>query len=123
VVDVVRQLGIEIAERIVGKRGEVDDGVDALQVVAGRVAQISPQGRDSRHRPEKIAPIVEAGVHPDDVVPRALQHRNHDRSDEAGMAGDENSHAVFPLLFSRSRKHGCSAAVLPGPRSRVALRR
>ena len=46
-VDVVGEFGVEVAERIVGERGEVDDRVEALEVLGAHVAQVDASSGSS----------------------------------------------------------------------------
>jgi hypothetical protein len=49
VVDVVRQLGIEIAERVVRQRCEMNDRIEARQVRRLDIANVPAQVRHVRH--------------------------------------------------------------------------
>ena len=45
-IDAVGDVGVEIAERIVRQRGEVDDGVDSVQIAGQNVTHVLA---DMRH--------------------------------------------------------------------------
>ena len=59
-VDVVGQIGVEVAERIVGERGEVDDRVEALEVLGAHVAEVDVELWDVVGRADEVAPVVAA---------------------------------------------------------------
>ena len=69
-IDVVSDIGVEVAERIVGQRGEVNDGVNASEVFLGGVAHILA---DMRHHGEvaaggECAPLIEIAIEADDLM-------------------------------------------------------
>ena len=97
-IDVVGELGVEIAQGIVGQRRKMDDGVESLQETAIHVAQIGADLTDRRRRGTKIAPVIEPDVKPGNLVPRFLHQRHHDRADETQVPGDQDSHASIPIL-------------------------
>ena len=82
-VDLVGTLRIEIAQRVVRERGQVDHRIEAVQVRLPDVAQIhAPSGRLRRALTER-APLEQTIVQPDDRMVRATQHRRHHRADIA----------------------------------------
>ena len=90
-VDLAREVGIQVAQRIVGQPGQVDDRVEARQVVRVRVADVAVQRGNRWRRGAERASGEQVDVHPDDVVPRLDQHRDNDAADIARMAGDEDA--------------------------------
>src|SRR5262249_19082781 len=93
-VDVVGQVGVDVAQRIVRQRGQVTDGVDALELLRADVAQI---GVDAGHvvgRRAKVAGVEVAVVEADHLVPRLAQHADHLDPDVAPVPGYQNLHRV-----------------------------
>ena len=74
-VDVVGPLLVEVADRIVGERRQVDDRVEPLEVRGRHVANVAMHGHDRPEVAPEVAPAVEARVEPDDVVARAGDDR------------------------------------------------
>ena len=93
-VDVVRDLGIQVAERIVGERRDVQDGVDSFEVSRVDAANVGADRGNVDDAGAERAGGVEVAVEADDVVSRGQQHRNHDGADVSEVSGDENPHAV-----------------------------
>jgi hypothetical protein len=75
VVDVEGQLGVQVAERIVRQRGEVDDGVHALEVGARDVAEVLANRRHVGTGPDVGARLEQVAVEADDVVARGAKAR------------------------------------------------
>ena len=75
-VDVVRRLRIEVAERVVADRGEVDDRVEAGEVLGLYVADVAPDRLDPVSGIAKGAAGKEIGVEPHNLVPRLLDERH-----------------------------------------------
>ena len=96
VVDVVGELAIEVAERVVRQGGEVDDRVEPAQVVHGHVAQVALDRRDARQarRVAEGAGAVEIDVEADDLVTGGQEFRHEDGADVAEVTGDEDPHGV-----------------------------
>lgn len=91
-------IGIEVAERIVGQRSEMDDGVDPFQVLPGHVADILADRRnvDELAGGGECTALVQIGVVADDFMAGFDQHRHHDGADITLMTCDENAHDVPP---------------------------
>ena len=91
-IDVVRELGVEITERVVRERGEVDHGLVPFEVARSDVANVAP------HRPYGLAGIaerarlIEVRVETDRFVAGLEQHRYHPRPDVAVVTCHEDSH-------------------------------
>ena len=68
-------VGVEIAERVVGERGQVDDRVEASEIRGRDVADVERRAtaRSVRRSPE-VAARVEERVEADDVVPGIAKH-------------------------------------------------
>ena len=90
-VDVVRRLRIQVADRVIADGGEVQDGVEALEVGDLDVAYVLADGLDlSRLRPED-ARGEQIRVESDDLVAGPLGERDQDGADVAVVAGDKNA--------------------------------
>src|SRR3954471_5614441 len=97
-VDVVSQLGVEVSQGVVRERRQVNDGIEAVQETTIHVAQIGANLTDRRRWDAKIAPIVEPDVQPGNLMPGFLHQRSHYRTDETQMPGDQDFHALIPIL-------------------------
>ena len=96
-VDVVGDLRRQRTEWVVGQRGEVDDRLETLQLLARHIPQVHPHARRIRRGRPEHAVGEKAGVQPGYVVPRGLQDRHHDRAQITLMPGDQYSHPLYPL--------------------------
>ena len=77
-VDLVRARGIEVPERVVRDRREVDDGVEAPQVIDLDVPDVQAKRRHRVGlRPERAA-LEPERVEPRHVVTRVTHHRRED---------------------------------------------
>ena len=92
VIDVVGNLRIQIAERIVRQRREVDDRIEAGQARHVQVADVGAHRRNLRALRAQRAVLEEIGVQSDDVVTGAHQHVHHDRADVAVVSGNQYAH-------------------------------
>ncbi len=92
VVDVVGAARVEVAQRVVRDAGQVDDGVEALEVLGFDIADVEGQRLAVEHGRVEIAAAKEAVVEADDFVPCALEERDEYAADVAFMAGDEDFH-------------------------------
>ena len=93
VVDLERDVRVELADRIVRQLGKVDDRVEAAQVLHGDVPDVlGHPGRRAVHAVVQPADAVEAGVEAGDVVAAVEQIGAQDRADIALAAGDQDSH-------------------------------
>lgn len=101
-IDVVGQLGVEVAERVVRQRPEMDDGIEALEVGPLDFAQIAPADVVVRFRRAEAAGLEEAGVEPDDLVTGLLEERYQHGADVTVMSGDENAHGDGPFVSEPS---------------------
>ena len=98
-IDRVSDVGVEIAEGVIGQRCEVDDCVDAPEVVFGGVAHVFA---DMRHHGEVAAGgegalLIKVAVEADDLVPRLQQHGHHHGSDIAKMSGNHYAHLCYSI--------------------------
>jgi len=93
-VDVVGEVGVEIAQRIVGQRAEVDDRVEAAQVIGGDVAEIDVEGGDLVGRGPEVAVVEVAGVEADDLDALPAKQRNELDADVTAMTRDQRAHDV-----------------------------
>ena len=83
---------MQVAERVVGERGEVDDGVEAVEVLGGDVADVGLAGGELG----RLAPngwlANRLRSRPTGSWPAALQERREHGADVAVVAGDEDLH-------------------------------
>jgi hypothetical protein len=96
VIDVERQLGIVLAQRIVGQFRHVHDCMNALQIARLDLAYVTvDRSRKSRNQSaiaEQPAVAVIPGIESDDVVPTGLQHRREKAADVALDSSHEQLH-------------------------------
>ena len=90
-VDVEGQLRVEVAERIVRQRSQVQDRVEPFEVAGLRVADVGGLRRGLGCRSEIAADEIPR-VHAHDPVPARLQHGGEHRTDEPLVTGDQDSH-------------------------------
>ena len=109
-IDIVSELGVEVTQGIVGQRRQVNDGVEAVQETAIHVAQVGTDLTDGRRWGTKIAPIIEPDIEPGNLMPGFLHQRNHYRTDEAQVPGDQDFHASIPILSHASPVANCEPA-------------
>ena len=84
-----------MADRVVGDRGEVDDGVKAVEVLGAGIANVAgPLLVPVRLRAE-VAAVVPADVEADDLVSGRLQEWDQHGADVTAVTGDEHSHIQF----------------------------
>ena len=92
-VHVERDGGGQLTERVVGELGHVDDGVDALEIVSGDLAEILLEGLgrvvDTVVEPTRL---VVAGVDAEHLVPVAHQHTGEEATEVALGSRDEDVH-------------------------------
>ena len=93
VIDVLGQLRVEIAQRVVGEGREVDDGVEALEVGYFDRAHVLLDGADGLTPGSEGRTPVQIRVQPHDVVARLEHHRGHDRPDVASTPREQDSHS------------------------------
>jgi hypothetical protein len=74
VIDVVGEVAIQIAQRVVGQSCQVDHGIEALQVRFVQVADIFADFRNRRSGRSKITALEQTGVHADHVMTSIPQH-------------------------------------------------
>jgi hypothetical protein len=95
-VDRVRGRGVQVPDRVVREGGQVDDRVEAGDVVGAGVADVAgPLLVAGRDRPE-VAPVVPPGVEADDLVAGPLEERDHHGAEVTPVAGHEYPHGHSP---------------------------
>ncbi len=93
-VDVVRPIGVEIADRVVRERRQVHDRVEAGELLGTEIAHVAGERRDATGVRAEVAAAVVERVDPHDVVARLPERRRGDRADVAVVAGDEDPHRL-----------------------------
>src|SRR4029079_3357946 len=94
VIDLVRDVGIQVAEGVVRQRREMNDGRKSFEVPALDVAQIQSQFGNLSDPRTKRARSKEIAFEPYDVVPRVEKHWNQDGSDVPLVPRDQYAHAA-----------------------------
>ena len=82
-VDVERQLGIQVTQRIVRQRAQVGDGVESLEVIGRHVAKIHVERLDHIGWAHEVALVEQPGVEAGDLVTGCSQDRDHLDTDVA----------------------------------------
>src|SRR5262249_25789254 len=95
VVDVEGDVRVEVAQRIVRERAEVNNRVESVEMTHLHVAQVEPQLVDVLDAGAERALTEEITVEPDDFVASAEEHRYHHGADVALVSGDQNSHLLL----------------------------
>ena len=93
-IDVVGAVGVEVAQRIVGERGQMHHRVEADQRVHFDFAQIGPERRHAGEAVTEIATGEILGVETDDLVSGRVKRGNEDGPDIPGVARDQNLHRI-----------------------------
>ena len=94
VIDLVRRLGTQVAERVVRQRREMNHRVKAFEVVRLHVTDVLVHRGDVGGRLAVGARVVEVSVEARDVVTGRVEHRRQHTADVAVVAGDENLHVT-----------------------------
>ena len=94
-IDVVGEVRPQIAERIVRQCGQMQDGVEAGEIVERCVTRVLLDRRhvEDRAAGRERAARIEVGVHSNDVVAGLRQHRRENGADISSMAGHQYAHA------------------------------
>jgi hypothetical protein len=82
-IDVVGPVGLQIAQGIIAEGGQVDDGVEALQIRGLHVSNVLAESPDAGGLIRETTVFEEEAVEAYDVVSCVLQDRHHHRSDIA----------------------------------------
>jgi hypothetical protein len=93
-VQVHRERGgrVEIAQRVVGQRGQAHDRVVAGQLADLHIPHILRAGQHVFRRGTEIASLVQTEVEAINLVPSSTKQRHQDSTDVATVARDEDSH-------------------------------
>ena len=93
-VDVIGPIRVQVAQWVVGQCRQVDDAVEAAQVLDRDVPDIL---MDGGHRPVAVAEDTvaeEPGIETDDGVAGGREIGSHDRADVALVTGDKDAHQI-----------------------------
>ncbi len=93
-IDVVGDLLVDVAERVVGKSAQVHHGVESGEVCGCDVPQIDVERGYLIGRRDEVALIVEAGVEADYFVSGVSQNRDHLHADVPPMSRHQYFHAL-----------------------------
>ncbi len=91
-VDLICELGVEVPERVVRECCEVDDRVEASELIGRDVPDVASDRRDRGRRRPQDAVGEERGVETDDIVSRLVERRRQDAADISVVPGDEDAH-------------------------------
>jgi hypothetical protein len=93
-VDLVGEVGVVVAQRIVAQRRQVHHRVKAAQVGDLRLSDVLANvgDFDDLLGIAEGAAAVPVGIHPDDVVAALQQHGYQNRADVAQMSRNQNLH-------------------------------
>ena len=95
-VDVVGRLRVQVPHRVVTDRGEMNDGVEPIEVVAFDVPDVSVECLRPGDRGAEPAGSEEVGVEADDIVAGPLEPGDENGADVAVVTSDEYAQ-VDPL--------------------------
>src|SRR3954463_8454761 len=104
VVDFERPARIQVSERIVTESGQVDDGIEAFQVVRSNIPNVFANGRDVRTTRSITASLKVTRIESCYFVARGAQHTMHYRSYVTIMAGYQDSHLLSRIFCARPRR-------------------
>src|SRR4051794_1129710 len=82
-VDLIGRVGVEIADRVVADRGEMNDRVETDEVRSLNVAHVEPQRLDVMPVGPKVARLEDVGVETHDAVSGPLEDWDQHRPDVA----------------------------------------
>jgi hypothetical protein len=97
VLDAVGALRVEIADGIVGQRGQMHDRVESREVVRANIAQVAVDDRNSRRVVAEAAIEIVARVEAYDVVSLGGEELSEDRADVPVVPRHQHSHAAPPI--------------------------
>ena len=99
-----RHFRVVLAERVVGKLGEMDDGIEALEVGGGQLAHVLGHHHRAREAVlEQPATPVEARIHADSVMPASQQLRAQYRAYIAVRPRVEYAHTALLAANAANR--------------------
>ena len=88
-------------------RRQVDDGVEALQVLGLDVAQVDAQPADGHLLVAEGAALEQVAVQAGDVVAGGPQHRGHDAADVPLVPGEKDPHGQLCQIAQAGRPVSC----------------
>ena len=94
-IDLERAPLVQVAQRVIGERREMDHRIEASQIAWDDIADILSNGRHGDGIVTKRASFVEVGVETGDRVSRPHQHPDHHRTDIAVVPGYQYPHKIL----------------------------
>ena len=91
-IDIKRQLRIEVPQRIVGQCRQVHHGVDAFEVGRLNIAQVFHNLRNRNRFRSKGAGAIQVCIQSNDLVARFQKHRDQNRPDITTVSRYQYSH-------------------------------
>jgi hypothetical protein len=110
-VDRVGGGGVEVAQRVVGQRGQAHHRVVAGQVRRRDIAEVPRSGVAALGRGAKVTAFVQAEIEPVDLMPGGPHERREDGADVAAVTRNEHSHFVPPVR----RMSSAAQDIYPAP--------
>ncbi len=102
VVDGVRQSLVELPDRVVREGREVDNGIEAVNVLFPHVTDVQPNLRRWR-RDSEVAALVQRRVETDHVVAGRLEHGPRDRAHVPAAPRQQNPHGLILVRTPQMR--------------------
>ena len=99
----VGHVGIEIADRVIRDRGQMDNRFEALEISGLDVPHVGADLIDLEPALAEPTALEQARVEPDHGVARLLEQRHRRSADIAIVACDEDSHSLRPLVILSGR--------------------
>src|SRR6267142_1944892 len=97
-IDVVGAFRVDVAEWVIGERGQVDDCVEADEVGALSLAQVQLHCGDFPRAISEGTALKKTIVQPDDRVARGFEDGNHHRADISLISSYQNAHLHSPKV-------------------------
>src|ERR1700735_2428799 len=91
-IDIVRELRVEIPQWIIRERSQMHDRVKAFQVCPGKIPQILAHLGNSRQRATEVATSEEIGVETTHLIASGTKNRPCHGADITFMTSQQNFH-------------------------------
>jgi len=97
----VRRGRVQVAQRVVGERGQAEDRVIARQLAGDDVPHVDGRPRPLVGGRPEVASLVKAQVEPIDFVPGGSDERNQNGAYVTAVARNEDFHRTAPPGLAR----------------------
>ena len=98
----VRCLRVEVADRVIRDRREVDDRVESLEVLRRYIPDVAGPLFVAFRLTAKVTSVVPTDIQTDDLMTSGLHEGNEHRPDVAAVAIHQNSHRDVLILLPTS---------------------